>query len=115
MNNKAIAHNLKRLRSNARYNQSDLAERAGMSLSGYQKLERGKATPRAASIRALAIALRVPIQEILADIVPSLSSATCPVTFRSASARLAKACRRAWRPRTGSSNDGMRPYAIFVG
>ena len=31
MNNKAIAHNLKRLRSNARYNQSDLAEKAGMS------------------------------------------------------------------------------------
>lgn len=70
MNNQAIAHNLKRLRSNARYNQSDLAEKAGMSLSGYQKLERGKATPRAESIKALAQALQVPIQEILAEVKP---------------------------------------------
>lgn len=70
MNNQAIAHNLKRLRSNARYNQSELAEKAGMSLSGYQKLERGKATPRADSIRSLSLALRVPIQEILAEVKP---------------------------------------------
>ena len=57
MNNKAIAHNLKRLRSNARYNQSDLAEKAGMSLSGYQKLERGKATPRAISLPLTPVSL----------------------------------------------------------
>jgi Zn-dependent peptidase ImmA (M78 family)/DNA-binding XRE family transcriptional regulator len=68
MNNEVIAHNLKRLRANARYNQSDLAEKAGMSLSGYQKLERGKANPRADSLRSIAQALHVPIQELLTDI-----------------------------------------------
>lgn len=70
MNNEVIAHNLKRLRANARYNQSDLAEKAGMSLSGYQKLERGKATPRTDSLRSIAQALHVPIQELLTEVKP---------------------------------------------
>ena len=70
MQTKIIAYNLKRLRANARLNQSELAEKASLSQSGYRKLEQGKALPRIDTLRALAAALQVGVNELLADMKP---------------------------------------------
>ncbi|MFK5986111.1 MAG: XRE family transcriptional regulator [Pseudomonadota bacterium] len=70
MSREIIAHNLKRLRSAAEMTQSVVADLAGMSLSGYQKLERGKADARSESIKAIAKALHASIPELLAEVKP---------------------------------------------
>ena len=70
MSSQIIAHNLKRLRSVAALSQADIAERAGMSLSGYQKLERGNANPRTDTLKALASALNTNIAELLLQVNP---------------------------------------------
>lgn len=68
MSREIIAHNLKRLRAAAELSQSALAELADLSLSGYQKLERGKADARPETIKAISKALKVAIPELLAEV-----------------------------------------------
>ncbi len=68
MSREVIAHNLKRLRAAAEMTQSAVASKSGMSLSGYQKLERGKADARSESVKALSKALKASIPELLAEV-----------------------------------------------
>lgn len=68
MSREIIAHNLKRLRAAAEMTQSAVASMSGMSLSGYQKLERGNADARPESIKAISKALKATIPELLAEV-----------------------------------------------
>lgn len=65
----AIAANLLRLRSAAELSQDKLAESAGLSRVAYRNIERGESIPRAATLLALARALDVPLQELVAPAV----------------------------------------------
>ena len=67
MSREIIAHNLKRLRAAAELSQSALAELADLSLSGYQKLERGKADARPETIKAISKKIKVAIPDLLAE------------------------------------------------
>lgn len=65
----AIAANLLRLRSATGLSQDKLAESAGLSRVAYRNIERGESLPRAATLMALARALGVPLQELVAPVV----------------------------------------------
>jgi Zn-dependent peptidase ImmA (M78 family)/DNA-binding XRE family transcriptional regulator len=66
MSNEHISINLRRLRKESGMSQVELAEAAGLSLSGYRKLELAKTeTPRPASLNAIAGVLGVSLQELL--------------------------------------------------
>ncbi len=68
MSNQAIAANLLRIRKDRGLNQEQLAERAELSRSAYRNLEKGRAAPRTDTLKALAGALQVPLQELLAPV-----------------------------------------------
>ena len=74
----SLGNHLLRQRMDLGLSQTDLAQKVGMSLSGYRKLERGQAEPRPDTLKALAGALRVPLRELLTP-APSLHG----VRFRS--------------------------------
>ncbi len=61
-----VASNLRRLRAGRRSSQDALARAAGLSRSGYRKIEMGEVIPRGATLQALADALRVPVKELVA-------------------------------------------------
>jgi Zn-dependent peptidase ImmA (M78 family)/transcriptional regulator with XRE-family HTH domain len=66
-----ISINLRRLRVGHGLSQGTLADAAGLSLSGYRKLERGQLeSPRPDSLRAIAQALEVPLPALLAHQQP---------------------------------------------
>ncbi|MCE8027067.1 helix-turn-helix domain-containing protein [Billgrantia aerodenitrificans] len=61
-----ISINLRRLRKESGISQAELAEAAGLSLSGYRKLELAKTeSPRPESLKSIARVLGVPLQELL--------------------------------------------------
>jgi Zn-dependent peptidase ImmA (M78 family)/transcriptional regulator with XRE-family HTH domain len=71
MSSNPISINLRRLRKGAGKSQEFVAEAAGLSLSGYRKLERGQvASPRPDSLQAIARALGVQLSELLAPQQP---------------------------------------------
>ena len=57
-----IGENVVRLRAARGESQKGLAERAGLSRLGLSRIERGEVVPRAATVSALAKALRVSVQ-----------------------------------------------------
>ena len=61
----ALRVNLRRLREAKGYTQKRVAEEAGISVPGYQKLEGGKSTPRRETLDALAEALDTNIPTLL--------------------------------------------------
>lgn len=63
-----IANNLRRFRKEKHINQQDLAEKAGLSRSGYANIEQGKTVPRPSNLKALARALNVHLKEILTPV-----------------------------------------------
>jgi len=62
----ALAENLRRLRRAQRLTQEAIAGAAGLSLAAYRKLEAAQSTPRARTLGALADALGVSADELLA-------------------------------------------------
>lgn len=71
MNCEYIAQNLKRLRCLAGLSQQALADEAGLSRSGYRKIENGQnRAPRVASLKALARVLEVGLNDLLAPVRP---------------------------------------------
>lgn len=63
-----IGANLRRLRTAAELNQTQLAERAGLSITAYRKLEKARSQPRSSTLRNLAAALGVGLQELLTPV-----------------------------------------------
>lgn len=62
-----LARNARRIRESEGFSQSDVAERAGMSLRSYQRFEEGagSVTPRLTTVAQVAYALRVDPVELL--------------------------------------------------
>lgn len=66
-----LAINLKRLRKAGGLTQQHVAEEAGLSLSGYRKLERGESQqPRPESLKAIAAVLGVSLADLFAQVEP---------------------------------------------
>ena len=78
MDNQIIATNLLRLRKDRGRTQEEVAEAAGLSRAAYRDVEKGRSTPRPENLRAIAVALRVPIFELVSP-APRLNR----VRFRS--------------------------------
>jgi Zn-dependent peptidase ImmA (M78 family)/DNA-binding XRE family transcriptional regulator len=78
VSDESIAGNLRRLRAARHWTQETTAEAAGLSRVGYRNLEAGTSVPRVETLRALAQALEVPIQDLVTP-VPTLHR----VRFRS--------------------------------
>jgi Zn-dependent peptidase ImmA (M78 family)/DNA-binding XRE family transcriptional regulator len=78
MDRATLAKNLVRLRASKDLTQEEAARRAQLSRKAYRDLEGGLASPRAATVQALADAFGVPLRELLLP-VPKLDS----VRFRS--------------------------------
>ena len=73
MADNVIAANLVRLRRHMRFSQGALAEKAGISRPSYRKIETGVSVPKADTLQALAKALDVKLQQLVAP-VRTLSS-----------------------------------------
>lgn len=66
-----ISINLRRLRKEAGMTQQEVADSAGLSLSGYCKLERAQTeAPRTDSLKAIARVLGVPLRDMLMPVAP---------------------------------------------
>jgi len=65
---------LKSAREAKSFTQSQLAERAGLSLDGVRALEQGLRRPSADTVRRLAIALQISVEKLLS--VPSIDPTT---------------------------------------
>jgi len=61
----ALGPNLARLRGQMGLSQAEVAEKAGISRQAYRSLEQGEAEPRVATLQALAVALRSPVEDLL--------------------------------------------------
>lgn len=61
-----IALNLRRLRNAKDLTQEGIADKAGLSRAAYRKLESGKSEPRVSTLQAIASALEVTIQDLVA-------------------------------------------------
>jgi Zn-dependent peptidase ImmA (M78 family)/DNA-binding XRE family transcriptional regulator len=68
MSEETIARNLVRLRKVRGLTQEALAEAAGLSRPGYRKIEKGRVKPQADSLRSLALALDVPVRELVTPV-----------------------------------------------
>ncbi len=68
MSNYTISTNLLRIRKGCGLSQERLAEIAGLSRSAYRNLEKGRAEPRTSTLKSLAIALDVPLKELLSPV-----------------------------------------------
>ena len=66
MGYEVIGKNLRRLRIDKGLTQKQLAENAGLSRVGYRNIETGKSAPKIETIHALADALQIPMQELVA-------------------------------------------------
>lgn len=64
MEQTALPANVRRLRSAKGLSQKALAQASGLSVAGYQKVERGESEPRYATARAIADALDVPVRHL---------------------------------------------------
>jgi len=73
MSENPIAVNLKRLRSIKGFNQSQVAESAGLSRIAYSNIESGKAEPRVSNLQKIGKVLGVGIQDLLAPL-PQLTT-----------------------------------------
>jgi transcriptional regulator with XRE-family HTH domain len=60
-----LAKRLKQLRAQQGLTQAALAERAGVTLSYIGRLEIGRHDPQLSTLRKLALALRVPVTELV--------------------------------------------------
>lgn len=69
MDDQNLSLNLKRLRAVKGLSQHALAESVGLSRSAYRNLEAGAAEFRVADLRALAVALEVPLHRLLEPVV----------------------------------------------
>lgn len=65
MSNNTISANLLRIRKNCGMSQEQLAEASGLSRGAYRNLEKGRAEPRTATLKALASALGIPLKALL--------------------------------------------------
>ena len=70
MSSAALSVNLRRLRSERKLGQAELAQKAGLSRPGYQQVEAGLVEPRSATLEALAKALGVPLADLLRPVAP---------------------------------------------
>lgn len=69
MDHSAIAANIQRIRSARKLSQGAVAEGSGLSRGAYRKIELGEAEPRVRTLEAIAVALGVPVRELLAPAV----------------------------------------------
>jgi len=63
-----IALNLRRLRKAKELTQERLAEKSGLSRAAYRNIETGKSVPRVSNLQAIAVALEVPIAQLVAPV-----------------------------------------------
>ena len=63
-----IALNLRRLRQAKDITQERLAKKSGLSRAAYRNIETGKSEPRVSSLQAIAAALEVPIEQLVAPV-----------------------------------------------
>jgi len=68
MGYEVIGTNLRRLRNASGLTQQQLADAAGLSRMGYRNIENGKSVPKVGTVRDLADALEVPIQQLVARV-----------------------------------------------
>ncbi len=68
MNNDVIAANLRRIRASKEISQAQVAEAASLSRGAYRKIESGMVQPRVRNIEAIALALQVPVRELIEPI-----------------------------------------------
>jgi Zn-dependent peptidase ImmA (M78 family)/DNA-binding XRE family transcriptional regulator len=68
MAEKTIALNLRRLRQAKDITQERLAKKSGLSRAAYRNIETGKSEPRVSSLQAIAAALEVPIEQLVAPV-----------------------------------------------
>lgn len=62
-----LIQNIKRLRKKGKFNQEQLAEKSGISISFLKDIERGESLGTAATLDALAKGLNVPIAELFSE------------------------------------------------
>lgn len=67
MVNEFISENIKKIRNKLKISQSDLAERANISLRQLQRIEGGESTPPMETIEKISRALGVKVNELLID------------------------------------------------
>ena len=65
MKNNELAQRLKTLRNRKGFSQEELSEKAGLSLRTIQRIENGETEPRGDSLKRLALAFDVPLDEIV--------------------------------------------------
>jgi Zn-dependent peptidase ImmA (M78 family)/DNA-binding XRE family transcriptional regulator len=68
VNNDVIAANLRRIRASKEISQAQVAEAASLSRGAYRKIESGMVQPRVRNIEAIALALQVPVRELIEPI-----------------------------------------------
>ena len=68
MGSEAIASNLRRLREGKELTQAEIAKSAGLSRVGYRNIESGQSLPRVETLRSLAAALDVGLQELVTPV-----------------------------------------------
>ena len=62
---RTIANNLSRLRRECRYTQKEAAEKAGLNMNYYAKVERGEAMPSLKTVKKLTRAFKVSASDII--------------------------------------------------
>ncbi len=65
-----LSENLRQLRSQRELSQAEVAKKAGITVLAYRNLESGVSQPRPETLRRLAMALGVPLRELLAPTPP---------------------------------------------
>lgn len=65
-----LSQNLRRLRSQRELSQAEVAKKAGITIVAYRNLESGASQPKPETLRRLAMALDVPLRELLAPNPP---------------------------------------------
>ena len=65
MKNNELAQRIKTLRNRKGFSQEELSEKAGLSLRTIQRIENGETEPRGDSLKRLALAFDVPLDEIV--------------------------------------------------
>ena len=68
MTTQTISANLLRIRKDQGMTQEILAENAGLSRGAYRSLEKGRSLPRGDTLKSLALALEVPLKDLLSPV-----------------------------------------------
>ncbi len=68
MSNQTISTNLLRIRKDRGLSQVELAQTAGLTRGAYRNLEKGRAAPRTHTLKSLALALDVPLKDLLTPV-----------------------------------------------